>query len=387
MTIQVEDKRERGKVEVSNTPLVEVGNRVEPTEAMVEVERATVEVGNREPSVEVERATVEVDNVEAKAESGTSVPIAEGRVSLYLSALSARSLEKVDILSFLCSDKYKEAITTIRATTDPDRRRELKQKHLPAVTPAGVFSPQRGNDYLHSYSAMLGIDIDGKDNPHVEDWSSMAHRIGRECPSVVYAGLSAGGNGCFVLYRVATPQRYAEHYTEIVAELQRLNLNPDTACKDLARLRYASYDPAPYLNQEATPHHLPAEPQPLPLNGAKEAISRPQRGASDRVPASTFRANKWGNPQYLLPRIERAVATLVERGINIAEQYRDWWRIGCALASTYGERGRWLFHAISAQSSKYKSAECDTQYNRCMRAHSIGICTLLGYFKQVGVRW
>lgn len=372
MNIQVEDKRERGKVEVSNTPLVEVGNRVEPTEAMVEEERATVEVGN----------------VEAKAESGTSVPIAEGRVSLYRSALSARSLEKVDILSFLCSDKYKEAITTIRATTDPDRRRELKRKHLPAITPAGVFSPQRGKDYLHSYSAMLGIDIDGKDNPHVEDWSSMAHRIGRECPSVVYAGLSAGGNGCFVLYRVATPQRYAEHYTEIVAGLQRLNLNPDTACKDLARLRYASYDPAPYLNREATPHHLPAEPQPLPLNGAKEAISRPQRGASDRVSASTFRANKRGNPQYLLPRIERAVATLVERGINIAEQYRDdWWPIGCALASTYGEQGRRLFHAISTQSSKYKSAECDWQYNQCMQAHSIGIGTLLRYFKKVGVRW
>ena len=356
MIIQVEDKREGVSVEVNNTPTVEVSSRA------------------------AERSTVE-----AKAESGTGVPIVEGRVSL-CSALSARCVEKVDILSFLSSDIHKEAVMMIRATTDPDRRRELK-KRLPAVTPAGVFSPQRRSCYLQTFSAMLGVDVDGKDNPHVEDWSRETHHIGRELPSVVYAGLSVGGNGCFVLFRITEPCRYGEHYAEITADLARFGFKVDMACRDLTRLRFASYDPAPYLNREATPHRLPAEPQPSPCNDAKEAISQPQRMTTEQLPTSTGGTKKRGDLQHLYSRIERAVATMVERGINIAEKYNDWFSIGCALASTYNERGRWLYHAISAQSSKYRRAECDEQYNRCMRSHGIGIGTLLAHLKRAGVRW
>ena len=78
---------------------------------------------------------------------------------------------------------------------------------------------------------------------------------------------------------------------------------------------------------------------------------------------------------------------LVERGLNIAEQYYDWLRIGFALASTYGEQARPLYHAISAQSSKYKRNECDAQFTLCLRSKGISIGTLLDYFKRVGVRW
>ena len=98
MNIQVEDKRERGSVEVSNTPTVEVSSRA--------AERTTVE------------ADVEVSNVEAEAKSGVRIPVAEGRVSLF-AALSARCSSEVDILSFLCSDSHKEVVMKIRTTTNP----------------------------------------------------------------------------------------------------------------------------------------------------------------------------------------------------------------------------------------------------------------------------
>jgi hypothetical protein len=127
-------------------------------------------------------------------------------------------------------------------------------------------------------------------------------------------------------------------------------------------------------------------------NGAKEAISQPQQVQADQAPhraeknenrAST--AN--GQTSLAIERIERAVQELVERGLNIAEQYYDWLRIGFALASTYGEQARPLYHAISAQSSKYKRNECDAQYTICLRANGIGIGTFLDYLKKVGVRW
>ena len=347
-----------------------------------------VELAPVEVKVKVE-ATVEVRNVEADVEaetkSGERIPVVEGRVSL-CSALSARCSREVDILSFLCSDSHKEVVMKIRATTNPDRRRELK-KRLPAITPAGVFTPRRGAGFMRSYSGMLGVDIDGEDNPHVEDWSSVAHRIGHLWSSVVYAGLSVGGCGCFVLYRIAEPWRYAEHYADIVTSIEALGFKVDTACRDLTRLRFASYDPTPYLNREATMHLLPAERCTPPRNTPKEPISRPQPSTTEQRPHQLNRASRGEDLAHLYPRIEQAVATIAERTINIAESYDIWYRIGCALASAYGEQGRWLYHAISAQSTKYRQGECDVQYNRCMRCGGIGIGTLLRHFKDAGVRW
>lgn len=339
-----------------------------------------------------ERGSVEVSKVEARGGSVGSIgsvgslPVEVGRVSLYGSARSARCSSEVDILSFLCSDVYREQVEAIRSTSNPEHRRNLK-KQLPAITPAGVFSPRRGAAYLQSYSGMLGVDIDGKDNPSVEDWSRVAHRIGGHSPSVVYAGLSVGGCGCFVLYRIAEPERYTEYYADIVASIEALGFKVDMACRDLARLRFASYDPAPYLNREATMHLLPAECCAPPRNAIKEPISRPQPSATEQRHHPHDRTGRGADLAYLYPRIEQAVATIAERTINIAETYHDWYRIGCSLASAYGEQGRWMYHAISAQSSKYRQTECDVQYNRCMRCGGIGIGTLLRHFKDAGVRW
>ena len=341
------------------------------------IERGNVEVSSMcEPFRLAIHPPVEV---EARVENGDSLPVEVGRVSLFSSALSARSVADIDIISFLTSTRYMGIVCEIRASTDPDTRRELKKK-LPAITPAGVFYPQRGTVYIASYSGCICIDIDGKDNPIVKDWSATAHRIGAHSPCVLYAGLSAGGNGCFVVYRVATPQRYAEHYARLVAELQGIGLNPDPACKDLARLRFASYDPMPYLNAEATPHSLPR-------NALKEPIPQPQHTAPDRATNDQREAPKTPDSTLPIHRIAQAVAAIVEQRKNIAEAYPDWWRIGCSLASTYGEQARPLYHAISAQSGKYNYKECDAQYTRCMRPRGIGIGTLCHYLKAAGVRW
>ena len=333
--------------------------------------------------------TVEVKS--AEVEAGNTYPTNIGRTSLFIPALSARYGKDIDILSFLTSNKYKHLICEIRATTDITHRRELKKK-LPAITPAGVFYPSRKAENLISYSGYICVDIDGKDNPTIENWSVAAHYIGALSPCVLYAGVSAGGNGCFAIYRIATPQRYTEHLASIVAELNDKGVIADKACKDLARLRFASYDPNPYINRVPTPHTLPECLTSTANNNAKEAISRPQQAQADQVLAGVEKNENRastvnGSNTLSIERIERAVQELVERGLNIAEQHYDWVRIGFALASTYGEQARPLYHAISAQSSKYKRNECDAQFTHCLRSKGISIGTFLDYLKRVGVRW
>ena len=321
-----------------------------------------------------------------------ATPVELRRVSLFDNAFSS-SKGDADIVAFLTTDQYKRVINEIRATTDTAQIRRLKTQ-LPAITPAGVFRPTRQRGNIVSYSAMACIDIDGKDNPIVEDWSVATHRIGSLSPCVLYAGLSASGRGCFVIYRIATPQRYAEHYASIIADLQDVGLKADAVCCDISRLRFASYDPTPYLNEQAIPHYLPDNTTADTYQELQTPIKQSGEFAKSNIcltlctyQGETEIRSKSPNNAILQHRVGNAVQAIVEQGINIAEDYFVWYRIGCALASTFGERGRWMYHAISAQSHKYQFKECDKQYARCMASQGIGIGTLLHYLKMAGVRW
>lgn len=68
------------------------------------IEKGSVEVSSKcEPLRLIDSPTVEVGNVEAsvRVEGGNTLPVEVGRVSLYSSAHSARSVEDIDISRFL----------------------------------------------------------------------------------------------------------------------------------------------------------------------------------------------------------------------------------------------------------------------------------------------
>jgi hypothetical protein len=48
---------------------------------------------------------------------------------------------------------------------------------LPAITPAGVFGDRFT---IEQYSGLACIDIDGQDNPQVEDWENQQKTINEE---------------------------------------------------------------------------------------------------------------------------------------------------------------------------------------------------------------
>ena len=63
----------------------------------------------------------------------------------------------------------------------------------------------------------------------------------------------------------------------------------------------------------------------------------------------------------------RAVAReLVRKGGNIADDYRDYLKLGFALANGLGSDGRELYHMLCAQSSKYRSVDCERKWQECM---------------------
>ena len=77
---------------------------------------------------------------------------------------------------------------------------------------------------------------------------------------------------------------------------------------------------------------------------------------------------------------------ILESGVDITSDYKNWYQIGASLASEYGEGGRELFHKLSMASPKYKFSDCDKQYDKCLKNHGrYTIGTLFHYAKEFGI--
>ena len=99
-------------------------------------------------------------------------------------------------------------------------------------------------------------------------------------------------------------------------------------------------------------------------------------------------------PEYkdedkLAAEVKEVVHRLIASGTDITTVYEDWRDIGFALADGLGESGRDIYHKISAQHPKYNPAECDKQYDACLKSHGkervIRINTFFQKAKDAGV--
>lgn len=85
--------------------------------------------------------------------------------------------------------------------------------------------------------------------------------------------------------------------------------------------------------------------------------------------------------------IEYVIQQIEKSKIDIAPAYVDWRNIGFAFADSCSEEGRSYFHRVSCFYPNYNKAECDKQFDNCMKAKGKGI-TLKSFFhyaKQAGV--
>lgn len=81
------------------------------------------------------------------------------------------------------------------------------------------------------------------------------------------------------------------------------------------------------------------------------------------------------------------IGHLVERRLNIAEDYDAWIKAGFAIADSLGEEGRTHFHRLSSLSSKYDRTDCDRKYSSLLRSDKGGITagTLFQMAKEAGI--
>lgn len=85
--------------------------------------------------------------------------------------------------------------------------------------------------------------------------------------------------------------------------------------------------------------------------------------------------------------VNQLIELLEASSTDLTSSYEDWRNIGFALADTFGEDGRDMFHRISRFHADYDFNECETQYSNCLKSSGSGvnINTLFYLAKNAGI--
>ena len=178
--------------------------------------------------------------------------------------------QNVNLLEWLHDSQYLPQQSIVRGYKTKSERDKAKQSLLPCITPSGIFS-KRGNNHLITHTGLIAIDIDGKDNTHISNFYELKKELCK-LSTVAYCGLSASGEGYWLLIPIAHTERHEDHFLFIQKYFADKGIKIDPACKDVARLRFYSYDPDAYFNHNAKPlqaYYRPPAPKPKPYTPKK----------------------------------------------------------------------------------------------------------------------
>lgn len=261
--------------------------------------------------------------------------------------VKSKTPETINLHEWLTSNQYKTVVEKIRNSTDEHEQKELKSK-LPAITPSGLFTLRKA-DSLIKHSGFICIDIDEKDNIDAENFSELKTLI-KELDCVAYCGLSVSGKGYFVLIPISSPDKHKEHFKSLQAAFERSGIKIDSSCSDVSRLRFASFGDAPYINVNAKSYTQSEATHDVVIEDNKEK-------GRNRI------------------EVEDLIEIIEIYGVDITVEYKDWFAIGCSIASEFGESGRDYFHRVSQFYADYSVSKTDRQYTACMsdkNQHTIG---------------
>lgn len=265
---------------------------------------------------------------------------------------------------------HRPAVEAIRRESDPQRRKQLKAA-LPCAAISGIFNGGHAAANMIRHTGLICVDIDATpSNTQSPVWLRMGEIL-RSLDCVLYAARSCSGNGYFAVIPLAYPERHKEHFNYLhkaFADLWGIAL--DDNCKDLTRLRFATFDPAAYVNGSAKI-----------LTGMISEQEAPAGSAADTDTASGF------TDETTRERIERYLEQIEASETDITGSYAEWLKVGMAFASL-GETGREYFHRASQYYTGYSRPATDNKFNSLLKSATgeislgsfFGLCHSYGIF-------
>ena len=254
-----------------------------------------------------------------------------------------------DFLNGVKFGRWTNEVQPVRDALDKPSRTILKEK-VPMVTISGSFT-KRNQNSLIQHSGFISCDFD-----HFEDKNQLL-----KDPYIYALAKSISGTGLFAIIKI-NPSRHSESFRWLCQYFfNTYGRTLDPAPANIVSTRFVSVDAEIYINEGSKISGTMAAPKSKPK-------SLPIFMAEDKA--------------------AELVAECVKRGLNIADSYSDYLALGFALANGFGEGGRYFFHQLAAISDKYKDAEADKQYTRCLQGANrsgVTVGTFYHFLKSAGV--
>lgn len=287
--------------------------------------------------------------------------------SLYRTAKDRQGIGTIKVADFLFGGRWREQVMQLRAmiaqygAVEAKKRPEYKalKQSLPGATLSGLFSVRR-TDSLIKHTGYLVLDIDKGDNEDVSNPVNIAMSL-RFRPEVACYMKSCSGTGLFALVRLAYPEKHKEQFAALFEEYKALGITLDKACSDITRIRFASYDDEPYINEHCVPYRGIYVPPKLPVS--KTHLNH--------------------DADLTLKKVDAVVRKIECNAIDVTGSYKDAVSLGMAL-HTLGPIGkhywqRLLFFRGPEHSWGHTQREIDETWARFNDGHA-GAITIASFF-------
>lgn len=286
------------------------------------------------------------------------------------------------------SDKLK-AITDKLPSKQDDKKAYIayRQKNLPAVVLGKVN--KRNNQSIEEHSKILGFDIDDVEG---EDLVAINLEELEKIPFVLAAFPSPSMRGIRVfVYTDCTPDTRDSYYDEIrsrIAEALKIpDKKPDKptshrtgyvdhTTNDLARLWFFTAVPTNliYIAPQLKVFTMPKK------DNRKESSTRPEPP----------RLAKQGSHRHTHEqKVELMIRKIEEQRMDISPGVTNWFKLGCALHTEFGEAARDMFHRISQFHPDYDHEKTDREFDR-VRSKNDRTVKIDTFYKECdipGIRW
>jgi hypothetical protein len=176
--------------------------------------------------------------------------ILEKSVTGYNSVKDRSNPKEVSLLQVLSEIDHFNEVKALRDGTS--KKAKLR---IPAITVAANYfqgNAKSDNDQ-YELTGLMCLDIDGKDNRHITNWSDIKSEL-RKIENIAYLAYSCGGDGLFAILPISTPENYRGHYRAAIRDFAALGIIVDPSCGQITRLRILSKDENSYINHNAIPY-------------------------------------------------------------------------------------------------------------------------------------
>lgn len=232
---------------------------------------------------------------------------------------------------------------------------EIKES-LPAFTPSGTFST-RCKTGLIEHSGVICLDFDNLESP-AEFRDSL-----KQYDFIAYASLSCSGNGVFALVEIAYPELHTRYYEALEAFFAEKGVAIDPSCKDVCRLRIASWDDRAWYKEQSEKWNTVLPPKPIPEY-------KPRTSYEGDIDQKLFLVG--------LDYIEK-------HGIDCTAGRSRWIGLAVLVNNLFGASGEAYFQALSRYHIKYDEGKTRKVYADCTGRTSYGIGVFVNACKRANM--